>query len=72
MTSAEKAKQLQPRGRDLAKKADYLTAIHHLKDRFDLVMEMKQRMIDLGILLSAGITNPEYRPEDGAAKMDPK
>ena len=69
-TAATRAKQLQLKGRDLAKKADYLTVCTLLKDRYDLVLEMKQRMIELNMLLPTGEQNPEYNPGDPSQFQD--
>jgi hypothetical protein len=63
-SAAARAKQLQLKGRDLAKKADYLTVCTLLKDRYDLVLEMKQRMVELNMLLPNGEQNPDYHPGD--------
>ena len=69
-TPATRAKQLQLKGRDLAKKADYLTVCSLLKDRYDLVVEMKQRMIELNMLLPSGEQNPDYSPPDPSQFQD--
>lgn len=71
-TQAARAKKLQQKGLALERRAEYLTVTAALKDHYELVVEMKKRMVDLGILLHTGEPNPDYTapPQLGAAKKD--
>ena len=61
-SAAARAKALQLKGLQLERKAECVVVCNALRNHYELVVEMKKRMIDLGILLPNGEENPKYTP----------
>jgi hypothetical protein len=69
-SDAHRAKEMQQKGLELARRADYLTVCSVLKDRPDLVHDMKRRLIDDEVLLPCGGLSPTYTPPKLCCKVE--